>query len=169
MKALIVYYSLTGNTEKVSSILADSLKKKNIEPELIRVQPTKMNDSFVSKVFNSLTGKKVAINCASFDPREYDFIILGTPVWASQPTPAINTFLQDLPMLEGQQVCSFVTLKSIGDKTAVSKIKRQVEEKGGSFQGSISVKMEHGVNAEELLKIEHFIDTYIKENGKVLH
>lgn len=73
MKALIVFDSLYGNTEKVAQAIAKGLKTK-AAVEVKDLQKVKVEE---------LKG--------------LDLLVIGTPTHGGQPTPAMQAFLKQLP------------------------------------------------------------------------
>ncbi len=170
MKALIVYYSHTGNTEEVSSALEKCLCAKEVDCHRMKIiSDSEKNKHFFKKIINALSGKVASIKKCPFDPDEYDFIFLGTPVWAAQPTPSVNAFLKDMPELHGQKVCPFVTMESMGDKLTIATLRKKIEAKGGCFHAALSLKMDQGFSDEHVNSIEHFIETKVMANESILH
>jgi flavodoxin len=95
MKRLVVYYSLSGNTEEAAKKIAAKL-----EADLLRLDTEKaMPKSFPARIL--VGGGQVMMNYIpklkpmEKDPAGYDEIILGSPIWNSKGVPAINAFLQD--------------------------------------------------------------------------
>ena len=95
MKRLVVYYSLSGNTEAAAKKIAEKL-----DAELLRLDTEKaMPKSFAARIL--VGGGQVMMNYIpklkpmEKDPAGYDEIILGSPIWNSKGVPAINAFLQD--------------------------------------------------------------------------
>ena len=90
MKTLVVYFSLTGNTERVAKIIAEQLNadlckvvdKKHKKGKLIYLKGGAA--SFREKLTKIEVSKSID---------GYDFIIVGSPIWAGKITPAIRTFL----------------------------------------------------------------------------
>lgn len=94
MKAVVVYYSLEGNTEYAARILAEELGA-----DIIRIDPEKPYPTGKSKF---LVGGKDAtmkikpmLKKYSFDSKAYDTVIIGTPLWAWTMAPPIRTFLSE--------------------------------------------------------------------------
>ena len=85
MKALVVYDSVYGNTEKIARAIGDGLTG---EVKVVRVGD--MNAS---------------------ELRSFDLLIVGSPVHGGRATPAIDAFLKQLPAhsLEGKSVAAFDT------------------------------------------------------------
>jgi flavodoxin len=90
-KILVVYYSKTGNTERVAKEVAAALNA-----DLEKVIDRKDR----SGIFGFLTGgrdgmkkKMTDIDPPKKNPADYDLVILSTPVWGGDMTPAIRTYV----------------------------------------------------------------------------
>jgi flavodoxin len=83
MKALVTYYSQTGNTEKLARAIYDAI---HFEKELIPIQEIK-------------------------DAGGYDIIFVGFPVQAHSVPAAAHPFFKSLP--EGQPIAFFCTHGSV--------------------------------------------------------
>lgn len=95
MKRLVVYYSLSGNTEEAARKLAERLGA-----ELLRLETVKpMPKSFAAQIF--VGGGQVMFHHVpelkplDRDAAAYDELILGSPIWNSKGVPAVNAFLTD--------------------------------------------------------------------------
>lgn len=95
MKRLIVYYSLSGNTEEAAKKIAKELGADLLKLETVKAMPK----SFAAQIM--VGGGQVAFNHIpmlkpfDIDPSSYDEIILGSPIWNSKGVPAVNAFLKD--------------------------------------------------------------------------
>ena len=95
MKRLVVYYSLSGNTEDAARIIATKTGADLLKLETVKPMPK----SFAAQIL--VGGGQVAFNYVPAlkplgkDLNDYDEIILGSPIWNSKGVPAINAFLQD--------------------------------------------------------------------------
>lgn len=95
MKRLVVYYSLSGNTEEAARKLAELL-----DAELLRLETVKpMPKSFAARILVG-GGQVLFHHVPELKPLDrdldaYDEIILGSPIWNSQGVPAVNAFLRD--------------------------------------------------------------------------
>ena len=95
MKRLVVYYSLTGNTEEAAEKVAKALNADLLKLETVKDMPK----SFAARII--VGGGQVAFNRIpelkpiDVDVASYDEIILGSPIWNSKGVPAVSAFLQD--------------------------------------------------------------------------
>jgi flavodoxin len=89
-KALIAYYSKTGNTKKIAQILA---KKINADTDEI------IDKKDRSGIVGWLVGGKDAFAKKPTEidfkknPKKYDLLILGSPIWAWTVAPALRAYL----------------------------------------------------------------------------
>ena len=94
-KTLIVYYSMSGNTEWAAERIAGC-----IGADLLRLKPRK---AYPSKGFRKfLWGGKSAVMAEapalepySFDSAAYERIIFGFPVWAGTFAPPLRSFVKE--------------------------------------------------------------------------
>lgn len=95
MKAIVVYFSLEGNTKYVADLI-----KNSIGADILRLEPVKdYPKGNASKYFwggkSVVFGETPKLAAYDFSAEEYDVIIIGTPVWAGSFTPPIKTFLKE--------------------------------------------------------------------------
>jgi len=111
MKAIIIYYSYSGNTKKVAEALVGYLKEKS-GVEIIRLEALDESNSFFAQCHRAFWHRRAQISKVKYDLSGYDLICLGTPVWAFAPTPAINTYLSRCFGLKGKEIILFSTYGS---------------------------------------------------------
>ena len=114
---LIVYYSRTGKTRMVAEKLA-SLLAADIE-EIREAKGRSGRINWFVGVKDSLLGKPAEITSEhSVQPRK--LVIIGMPIWAEAPPPAIRAFLTKYD-LAGKKVCAFCTSDGSGGKRTFAK------------------------------------------------
>ena len=97
MKALIIYDSMFGNTERVAQVMATALTDQN---------------------------QVVARRVGDVNPAEFtglDLLIVGSPTQGFRPTPAIKKLLASLPAqgLQGVKVAAFdtrIAIEEVGSR-----------------------------------------------------
>jgi len=137
MKSVILYYSRTGKTK----FLAEKLREE-LGADLVEIRDLKSRGGlfgFLRGARDAHLGLKTEVVPSGFDLSNYELIILGTPVWADSPTPALNTFL-DTCNLMNKKVILFVTSRGVGYRRTINVLKGKVEAKGGKVVGVGSVK-----------------------------
>jgi hypothetical protein len=85
---LVVYYSLTGNTERVAEDLAARLGA-----DLERVDDRKNRSGFfghLSAALDSVRERPAQITYIGKYPSDYALTLIGTPTWVGRMTPAVR-------------------------------------------------------------------------------
>ncbi|MFR6311753.1 flavodoxin [Anaerofustis stercorihominis] len=107
-KKLIVYYSYTGNTKMIVDILKD-----NLDVDIVRLETIKPYSGSYDDVVEQ--GKKETdskympeIKEIGINLKDYDEILLGSPVWWYTFAPAVRTFLSKYD-LSGKRIVPFIT------------------------------------------------------------
>jgi flavodoxin len=106
LKSLVVYYSRTGNARFAAETIAAEIGA-DIE-EVIDQKKRNGPLGFLTGGSDARRGKETEISPTVKSPAEYDLIIVGTPVWAGRPSPAIATYLKK-NNLSGKKVALFFT------------------------------------------------------------
>ena len=90
MKILVIHYSKTGNTKYVAQKIAEQLNAELSEITDKKNRKGKLN--FLKSGYESIREKLTEIE-VSKKIDNYNFVIIGSPVWAGKIPPAIRTFL----------------------------------------------------------------------------
>ena len=157
MKRIIVYYSLSGNTEEAVNLIAEKLGCETLKIDTVKAMPK----SFAARIL--VGGGQVAMNkIPEIKPIDkdlgiYDEIFIGTPIWNSKGVPAINAFLLD------DEICKKVTGLIItsggGD---IDKCVKALEDKVPNVKYKVSLldkkHKDYGLNAE---KINEFVEKIV--------
>lgn len=140
MRSMLVYYSFSGNTEHVAKIFAGELKKKG-EVDIQRLFPQDEIKDFLGQCRAARAYKRADLGSkVDYDASPYDLIVIGSPVWAFAPVPAINTFLDGLSGLNGKRVIVLLTSGSgLGVGHCFKNIRRILENKGASTIDEINI------------------------------
>jgi len=118
-KVLVIYYSRTGNTRKVAERLE---QRFNADIERIIDQKKRIGPiAFVAAGKDALAGNLTEIAPLKVNPLDYDLILVGTPSWYSNMTPAVRTLLTQYD-LSDKQVGVFATAHLTGVETTVKKV-----------------------------------------------
>ena len=116
MKALIVYDSVYGNTEKIARAIAEAITP---------------------------SGEVKVLGVGEANPSELasiDLLIVGSPTHAGRPTPAVQALLNKVPKLQGINVAAFdtrITTKLVRVfGYAAGRIAGNLKRKGGTLIAS---------------------------------
>ncbi len=102
MNAAVVYFSRTGNTQKLAQAIATEAKAPIYE--LSAADP--------SKIAN------------------IDVLIFGTPVEGSSPTKEAMAYIDNLPAVTGKKAILFVTYKIFGNERTMKSVEKALAAKG---------------------------------------
>ena len=140
MKALITYYSFSGNTDRVANLFADVLKKRG-DVALQRLKPADDIKNFVLQCRAAFTGKRAVLEGdVQYDVGQYDLLLIGSPVWAFAPTPSVNTYLDKLSGLNGKRVIMLLTSGSgTGVNRCFKNMRKALESKGASRVDEVNI------------------------------
>lgn len=139
MRTAIVYYSYTGKTHRLAQVIIGVLKSKGEEAIPVRIRPLKEETNFFIQCKDSFIRKKPELYRTLLDLKNYDRIILGSPVWAFSPAPPINTYLEKCSSLEGKEAVCFVTYGSgSGKGRALEVMIKGLQAKGATVAGKVS-------------------------------
>ncbi len=123
MKTIIVYYSMSGNTDWAAGELAERLgaEKLRLEPE------TAYPDSGFRKFFwggkSAVMAETPPLRPYAFDAAAWDRVIFGFPVWAGTLAPPLRSFLRDnAGALAGKPVAAFACQSGKGGEKALGRL-----------------------------------------------
>ena len=142
MKTLVAYYSKTGNTERAAKEIASKLGA-----DIEKIADKKNRKGILGFIFGGRDAMKkqtTEIEATAKNPADYDLTVIGTPVWASDMTPAVRTYI-DKNKGSLREWAFFVT----SGNTEPEKMVAEIE--GISGKKSIAAV---GLNAQELKKEE---------------
>lgn len=95
MKSIVVYFSLEGNSKYVADRIAEYVGADTLGLEPVKKYPTGNVSKFVWGGKSVVFGDKPKLLPYKFDAKDYDVIIIGTPVWAGTFAPPLKTFLRE--------------------------------------------------------------------------
>ncbi|NQT22628.1 MAG: NAD(P)H-dependent oxidoreductase [Candidatus Omnitrophica bacterium] len=156
MRTAVVYYSYSGNTHRVGQLIIGVLKSKGEDGIPVRIRPLKEEVSFIKQCRDAFMRKKPKIYRTMLDLKDYDRIILGSPVWAFNAAPAISTYLEECRSIEGKEAICFVTYGSgAGKDKTLKAMKEKLTERGAKVVAEVSFQQNEGLEScrEKLEKI----------------
>ena len=155
-KVLVVYYSQTGNTEKVARVIAQSL---NADVEVIL--PVVPYDGDFGQTIKR--GKKELeegnfpeIGPLALNPQDYDVIFLGYPVWFGTYAPPVQALLNGID-LNGRKMVPFCTFGSGGLDSSTKDLKAKFPD--------AEILPGYGVRTARIDAAPAEVDHFLKESG----
>ena len=158
MNRIVVYYSLSGNTEEAAKTIAEKLGADILRVDTVKAMPK----NYMAQILvggGQVAMKKIPeIKPLEKDMSTYDEIILGTPIWNSKGVPAINAFLKDAEA--AKKVTSVFTLCGGGE---IDKCLNALKLLLPNFKRSVSLldKKRPGAS-ENKAKIDKFVEEILK-------
>lgn len=162
IRACVVYYSYTGVTRQV----AEGIRNAS-GCDLIEVRTKTPYSSFTAYTTGVLRSRRLAsdpIAPEEIDVSSYDLLIIGTPVWAWKPSPAINAAVRALRGCEGKMAVIFSTCSNQPGE-ALPILGRALEERGVKVMAEISLTAQDTKNPDaggELLRQIIAVDPFRK-------
>lgn len=119
-KVLVIYYSDTGNTEKVAQHIA------NETAAVIEAIGTPVFGkgiwNYLKRAWYALRKKVISINDIKNDPAQFDLVIIGSPVWAGHVASPVRSYLMKYSC-KISNIAFFVTLGGSGGEGAFKDMK----------------------------------------------
>ncbi|HUT80117.1 MAG TPA: NAD(P)H-dependent oxidoreductase [Candidatus Bathyarchaeia archaeon] len=129
MKALIIYYTMSGRTKKIAKAIARTLT--NYE---VTFSPFEISCKFYERMARISSLEKgdfssIDAELKSLDVKDYDLIVFGMPTYGNKPPNAFNEIMERIGNLEGKKAVVYATARLNGGGTRKI-MKANVEAKG---------------------------------------
>ena len=93
MKVSVVFYSYDGNCAFAARQIGKLLNADIVQVQTIDEKKRRGVFKMIWGVMQVMSKKLPPLKPVDFDAAAYDLVILGAPVWASSPAPAMKAFL----------------------------------------------------------------------------
>ena len=137
-KALVVYYTRTGNTKAVAEAL-----RETYDADLQEIKDLKDRSGVFGFIGGMIDVKKkdprTDILPKAVDLKGYDAVIICSPTWGMRFAPAITTFMESADFAGKKVLFTAVATSKMKDAT-FDAMGAAVEAKGGKPAGSMLVK-----------------------------
>jgi flavodoxin len=90
-RTLVVYYSRTGNTQEVAGAIAQGL-----DADLEALHDRVARGGFLGSLrcaFDGSFHRLTELTDVEFHPRDYELVVLGTPIWNASVSSPMRTYL----------------------------------------------------------------------------
>jgi flavodoxin len=151
MKYLVAYYSRTGNTKQLAHQIAETLNA-DID-EIIDKKKRKGMTGWLS-AGRDATGKRDTEITVKKNPLDYDVVLVGSPVWGSNLTPAIRKYLTTYN-LQGKKVAFFAT--SDGDDQSEVFTQMKALSSGADHLGAYGTAKKHLKDGSHEVSLKTFL------------
>jgi flavorubredoxin len=99
--------------------------------------------------FGAITNRGSKTNPVDVDLKQYERIFVGSPIWASRPVPAVNSFIYQTNF-EGRSVIPFFSMGGTTPEKALANITAKIEKRQGKVTGSFAITS-YRVSDEEII------------------
>lgn len=153
MKKAVVFYSLSGNTQAAAKEIAEGIGADLIELKLVKPFPTEKSKQLALGGMQAMFGMKPAIQELSKNIKEYDVLILGTPIWAGTIAAPVHSFLNKYQVLD--KIVAVFTFSGGGDnKRCIAKLSKRLPR----LKGEVALaNRDSDLAIHNADKIHHFI------------
>ena len=118
---------MSGNTKSVAEKIAGKLGADLVEISPVKEYPSEGARKFIWGGMKAVMGTKPKLQPYSFDG-SCDRVIIGTPVWASNISPPIRSFIhENREKLTGKDISAFVCYAGGGADKALEKLRQYLE------------------------------------------
>ena len=155
-KTLVLYYSLTGNTQMVAEEFANRLGADIEEITCVDPYDTNVQACIQRCLQEREAGVLPEINPVQADLSKYDVIFVGYPVWFGTYAPPVTKWLEGVD-LSDKTVVPFCTFGSGGLESSVKDLM--------NAQPYAVVLDGYGVRAARLEAMPAEVDQFLKSNG----
>ena len=123
MRTAVVYYSMSGNTAETAKKIADAAGADLVEIRPVKAYPDKGVRKFLWGGKSAVMAETPALQPYDFRAEDYDRIIIGFPVWASNMAPPVRTFVKEnMASLQGRHIAAFACQSGNGAEKAFRKL-----------------------------------------------
>ena len=130
MKTAVVFFTRDGSTRVAAQVLAEKLSADIFELEEVKKRGGSPF-SFMAAGFGAFTGARSRLkNDFAAQMGAYERICIGTPIWAGQAVPAVNTFVHRLGAKDKKVIVFAVQGDPDTNKNSAQKLFAALEKKG---------------------------------------
>ncbi len=150
MNGLIIYFSRTGRTRKVAKAIqeATGFDLEEIKEKAGRVGAL----GWLRSGMGSARGMLPPFSPLTHDPSQYDIVIIGTPIWASNMSSPIRAFIT-----ENKNKINQIALFCTGDGVEPEKVFTPISELlGKEPKATLGLIGPNRENEAASLKIQEF-------------
>ena len=134
MRIGVIYFSYEGNCRLIAEQINAVVQGDVLALQLEEHKPRKGLAKYVWGGRQVVLNQRPALKPYTFDSTAYDLIIIGTPVWAGSPAPALDAFLEQT-RIAGKKLALFCCCAG-GKGKVFDKLKKRLP--GNTFVGEIA-------------------------------
>ncbi|MEA4882649.1 MAG: hypothetical protein VB144_03125 [Clostridia bacterium] len=152
MRALLVYYSRSGATERLMKAIGASLESRGHKVEYCSLEPVKAM-SYAAAGWAAFRKREARLKeGAPRSLRAHELVLIAGPVFAGRAPAELNTFLNSMPDAVGRRVGVFATMGGPNAEGQLRQIKAKVEKAGGMIIYEDAVKRPMVMNPDQCMR-----------------
>ena len=163
MRPLVVYYSNRGTTARIAKAI---IKATNATEREIIDSNSRTGKGMMLLALSAMLGWSTKLKNPNYDLGGFDTIILLTPIWAGNPTPAMNAFLKKVN-LQGKSILLGLVGAGEDNHDAAEKLTKRVEARGGKSVDVVYLRGATLNSGAEPLSENHVNDEAEKVTSKL--
>jgi len=136
-KALVVYYSRTGNTKAIAETIREVLGG-----DIQEIKDMKDRSGFFGFIGGMIDSRKhpiTEISPMQVNIKDYDLLVIGSPGWGVKLTPAINTFITNTDFT-GKKVVLFGVASARMKQATLDEYSKFIASKSGKVIDTFIIK-----------------------------
>ena len=157
---LVLYYSLSGNTEIMAKAIASLY-----QADLIEIEAEEYSNNIIGSIHASFDAwteeRNSTIDPGIIDLSRYRFIFLGSPIWWFRPAVPLWTFVVK-NNFQSQNIILFNTFNSRFKDKHIHEFSDLVKSKGGNLGDHIFIRRGRWYNQLDQNELVEQIQTLIK-------
>ena len=161
---LVLYYSLTNNTEIMAKAIAS-----RYEADLIEIAVKEYSNDFMGRNRASMDAwtekRNSTIDPGTIDLNHYRFIFLGSPIWWFRPAVPLWTFVEK-NNFQSQNIILFNTFNSRFKDKHIYEFSDLVKSKGGDLSDHIFIRRGRWYNQLDQKELVEQIQSLIKSKER---
>jgi len=162
-RILVVYYSLSGKTERVAEDLATRLGAER--EKIADLKSRRGFLGYLGAALDSIRERPAELAGLDKNPNDYALTIIGTPIWVGNITPAVRAYLR---AIHGR--CNDVAFFTTSGATPAEKVIPAMERLAGrqavAFAGFNDLDLKTSVRYEK--KIAAFLEGLERDRARLV-
>lgn len=123
MKSIVVYYSVSGQTEKVAKLIAKKEKSDILKIETVEEIKPDIFSRYYKGMKSMISSNNMKLKPYFINVEDYDRVILGFPNWGSDCPSAVKSFI-DENNFENKDIYLFTTYLARGANSCLNNVSK---------------------------------------------
>lgn len=156
MREIIVYYSMSGNTDYTAGKIAEIRGADLLRIYPVRAYPDKGFIKFLWGGRSAVMAESPKLRPYEFEPDRYDRVVIGFPIWAGTFAPPIRTFVKEnAEALKTKDIAVFACMGGSSAEKAFIKLGGLLGKSSFGAQLVLTDPLEH-MDEADIEKIKEF-------------